>query len=319
MNLELIRFWSLIDRRCTFQYPSLSLYSGMFRVSVFPGASKRYKIRRVEYPWLRFMRSSAWKSLHGEMIEYFRNRKPARSSTVTVRAQTWPRFASKEQLISQGYVPGIIWKNGDERRIILERNDIEKIAFDDVGENSHLSNLFKARILRIHIENEPPEVCVVSDASAHVNNRELHFVKFSRHVPGKVTAVELPITLTGLLACPATLQGAQVDLAIPCVKVECIGDEIPPPILLDVSHLRFEPPYSKITLGDIEKLLPQDGKTRLSREYTRRDRIEKEIVLCYEIKGIEERALPTDYQDPNFFNRQGKKYHVTYSGFWPRQ
>lgn len=253
------------------------------------------------------------------MIDFFRHRKPDRCSSVSVKARQWPRFASKEQLLKEGFVPGIVWRHGEERRIMFERHEIENIAFDDVGENSHISNLFKARVLNVLIGDDCVERCVVSDASSHVNNRELHFLKLARHVPGKVTTVELPITLTGLLSCPATLQGAHVDLTMPTVKVECVGESIPPPLLLDVSNLRFEPPYSKITLGHIEKLLPRDGKTRLSREYSRRDRLQTEVVLCYETKGIEERPLPTDYQDPNFFNRQGRKYHVTYSGFWPRQ
>jgi len=291
----------------------------MLRSSSIREASKHYKIKRVDYPWMKFMRSGAWETMHTEMIDFFRQTKPRRSSAVSVKARQWPRFASKEQLLAEGYIPGIVWKHGDEFRVIFDREEMEKIAFDDVGENSHISNLFRARILKVLIDGDSVETCVVSDVSAHVNNRELHFIKLARHVPGKVTNVQLPISLTGLLACPATLQGAQIDLVLPSVKIECIGEEIPPPLLLDVSSLRYEPPYSKITLGQIEKLLPGDGKTRLSREYTQRDRVKTEVVLCYEIKGMEERPLPTDYQDPNFFNRQGKKYHVTYSGFWPRQ
>jgi hypothetical protein len=253
------------------------------------------------------------------MVEFFKYKRPQRCSTVTVGAREWPKFASKEQLINEGFVPGIVWKHGEERRVIFDHRDIERIAFDDVGENSHISSLFKARIVDIIVDGTWSERCVVSDVSAHVNNREIFFLKFARHIPGKVTCVDLPITLTGLLGCPANLQGAQIDLAIPTIKVECIGDEIPPPIMVDVSRLRYVAPYSKITLGEVEKLLPTDGKTRLSREYTEADRDEKEVVLCYEIRGIEERPLPNDYQDPNFFNRKGKKYHVTYSGFWPRQ
>lgn len=291
----------------------------MFRQTLSRLASKEYRIKRVDYPWMRYMRSNAWKALHKEMIEFFRHSKPPRSSTVTVAAREWPRFASKEQLLNEGFVPAVVWKYGEERRVILDRNDIEPIAFDDVGQNSHISNLFKARVINVIVDDQWIERCVVSDVSSHVNNRELFFVKFARHVPGKVTCVDLPVSLTGLLGCPATLQGAQIDLAMPTIKVECIGEEIPPPILVDVSKLRYEAPYTKITLGEVEKMLPKDGKTRLSREYTEEDRDLKEVVLCYEIRGMEERPLPDDYQDPNFFNRQGKKYHVTYSGFWPRQ
>ena len=291
----------------------------MLRTSVIAHASKHYRIKRVDYPWQRYMRSQSWKALHSEMIDFFKQKKPERCSEITVNAKRWPRFASKEQLLNEGYVPGVVWKFGEEVRVILDRKDIEPIAFDDVGENSHVSNLFKARLIRLAVDNEWTESCVVSDLSAHVNNRELHFLKFARHVPGKITSIDLPVTLTGLLGCQATLQGAQIDLAMPTIKVECVGETIPPPIMVDVSSLKYEAPYSKITLGQIEALLPQDGKTRLSREYSDADRQEKEVVLCYEIRGMEERPLPADYQDPNFFNRKGRKYHVTYSGFWPRQ
>jgi hypothetical protein len=291
----------------------------MFRIGAALNASKHYRIRRVDYPFLKYMRSQAWRALHSEMIKFFRQQKPERVSTVTVNAKRWPRFASKEQLLNEGLVPGIVWKYGEELKVVFERSEIESVAFDDVGANSHVSNLFKARLIHVKVDGEFTEDCVVSDFSAHVNNRELFFLKLARHIPGKVTTIDLPISLTGLLGCPATLQGAQVDLAMPTVKIECIGSEIPPPILVDVSGLRFEPPYTRVTLGEVEKLLPQDGKTRLSRIYTAKDRNEKDVVMCYEIRGVEERPLPPNYQDPNFFNRKGRKYHVTYSGFWPRQ
>lgn len=291
----------------------------MLSLSTVLTASKHYRIKRVEYPWMRFMRGQSWKTLHGEMVRFFNREQPVRNSTVAISAKEWPRFVSKEQLVSEGLVPAIVWKYGEERKLVFERKEIENFAFDDIGENSHVSNLFKARVFNIAVDGEWLETCVVSDVSAHVNQRELFFLKLARHIPGKVTTVDLPITLTGLLACPATLRGAQIDLAMPTVKVECIGADIPPPILLDVSKFEFQPPYSKITLGELERLLPSDGKTRLAREYSPRDKMEKEVVLCYEIRGIEERQLPADYQDPNFFNRKGKKYHVTYSGFWPRQ
>ena len=291
----------------------------MLTISRFCTASKQYRIKRVDYPWLKYTRSQAWRSLHADMIDFFRHRLPTRSSAVEVSAEQWPRYVAKEQLLNEGYVPAVVWKHGEERRVVFRREEIERIAFDDVGENSHVSALFKARLMRVVVDKEWIESCVVSDVSAHVNNRELFFLKLARHVPGIVTTVDLPISLIGLLGCPANLQGANVDLTMPTVRIECIGEEIPPPILLDVSKLKFEAPYTKITLGEVEALLPQDGKTRLSREYTQKDREEKEVVMCYDIRGIEEKPLPGDYQDPNFFNRKGRKYHVTYSGFWPRQ
>lgn len=291
----------------------------MLRRALVSLASKHYRIKRVDYPHLQFMRSRAWGALHKEMIDFFRRDKPVRDSTVTIRARSWPRFASKEQLLSEGLIPGIIWKYGDEVRVVFDRSDIERIAFDDVGENSHVSNLFQARLFRVQIDDECSENCVVSDFSAHVNNRELHFIRLARHIPGKVTTVDLPVSLTGLLGATATLQGAQINLAMPTVKVECIGDEIPPPFLLDVSGLRYEPPYTCITLNELQKMLPSDGKTRLSRIYSEEDIRDTEVVQCYELRGLEERPLPGDYQDPNFFNRKGRKYHITYSGFWPRQ
>lgn len=297
----------------------LSHLVSMFRVfnsKLF--ASKQYRIKRVEYPWLKFARLQAWKSLHSSMISFFQRERPVRDSTVTIHARSWPAFAGKEQLLREGLVPGIVWKHGAERRVVFEKSDIEQIAFDDIGENSHISLLFKARLLNVVVDNVWLEPCVVSEVSSHVNKQSLTFLKLARHVSGKPTTVELPISLVGLFGSPASLQGAQVDLVIPSVKIECTGDKIPPPILLDVSALKFHAPYTRITMDEIEKLLPDDdGKTRLASEYTNKEEIE--VVLCYEVRGIEERALPNDYQDPNFLNRKGKKYHVTYSGFWPRQ
>lgn len=121
--------------------------------------------------------------------------------------------------------------------------------------------------------------------------RHLYFVVFERHVQGSVTEVQLPLTMVGLLACPAYHEGESrgtplqlclsrlslsfifmcagcfskgfvgfrfyvfigyhVELARPTVPVQFVGAEPPPPLHVDVSKMRFSPPYNAITLDTL--------------------------------------------------------------------
>merc|ERR1712107_770501 len=101
-----------------------------------------------------------------------------------------------------------------------------------------------------------------------MGEQELKFVKFARHVPGRMTTLPIPVTLSGLWGCPGYRSGGHVDLSTPTIDVECVGEGIPPPFIIDVSHLRLEDPYGKITLGDMKSSLPADGRCA-SHESTR--------------------------------------------------
>merc|ERR1712194_142635 len=141
-----------------------------------------------------------------------------------------------------------------------------------------------------------------------------YFVRFERHVPGQVTTVPIPVSLSGFWGCPGYRHGGHVDLAMPIIECECVGNSIPPPFIIDVSKLKLEAPYGKITLQDIKNVLPDDGTVRFSRQYD----MDQEVVMCYDPKTVPEVPLPADYEDPNFDHRGGR-YHLTYTGFWPKQ
>ena len=250
------------------------------------------------------MNQMAWDNLHAEMIHFFKIR-PIRSSNVSLSARSWPRYAAKERLLEEGFIPAIVWKYGIERKIILRKEDILPIAFDD-GPDAHVSNLFTGRLFRIGIDDDYYEDCLVSDFKAHPVNKELYFISFARK-PSSVSAeFEIPVTLTGLFGCPGVVAGAQIELMMPKVKIR--GKTVPPPFLVDCSGLKLD---SSIKLVDLQEMLPEDclfvGKP------------DEEVVSCYDHKSLEEQQIPSDYQDPNFFRPSGKKYHLTYSGFWPRQ
>jgi hypothetical protein len=252
----------------------------------------------------------AWELMKQDMVNYFQAQ-PQRDSTVHVRATPWPRFTTKDEILEAGALPALVAKHGPERRFILNKEEVEKIAFDEP--QGHLSHLFKGRLFRIHIEDWIEE-CVVVDVNTHPVDRELYFVRFARHVPGKMTTVPIPVSLSGLWGCPGYHGGGHVDLAMPTIMCECVGEAIPPPFIIDVSDLKLESPYGKITLQDIKNMLPEDGTARFWRKYTP----DEEVVTCFDPKRIGETPLPLDYEDPNFDHRGGR-YHLTYTGFWPRQ
>ena len=248
------------------------------------------------------------------MKDFFKFR-PVRDSSVSLSARSWPQYAAKERLLEEGFIPAKIWKHGYDRQVILKKSDLLPVAFDD-GPNAHVSHLFKGRLFKIAVDDEYLEECVVSDYKAHPVNKEIFFVNFARQPAGILSTIPVPITLTGLFGCPGVTAGGTVDLAMPTVDLEISGLNIPPPIMVDCSSLRLEVPYSKVTLADIKNLLPKG--VRLSRKY-QRPLSNHDVVMCYDHRAIEEKPLPLDYQDPNFIRPSGKKYHLTYSGFWPKQ
>lgn len=275
-------------------------------------SKKHFVPQRVRYPWKVEATSHAWPLLHQEMIAHFRTR-TLRKTTAPLASSPWRRYSSTMQILDHGGVPAVIWKHGPDRRVILDKEHIYNLAFDE--EHGHLSHLFKARLFQVRAGNWIEE-CVVSSVKTHVVNREVYFVRLARHVPGIVTEVEIPVTLVSLFGCPAALAGGHVDLAMATVKCECIGDEIPPPFLVDCSKLRLDQPYGRITLRDMLPLLPADGKTRFHRDY---DLDATEVVHAYEPRSVVEKPLPEGWEDPNFFHHGGHKVHLTYGGFWPKQ
>ncbi|CAE8615357.1 unnamed protein product [Polarella glacialis] len=254
--------------------------------------------------------NDSWSFLKQEMVAHFRN-SPARDSTVHIRADEWPRFTMKEILLEKGRLPAVITRYGPNRRITFNKSELERIAFDE--KDGHLSHLFKGRLFRIHV-GDWVEECVVSDVSTHAVNQELYFVRFDRHVPGEMTTLSIPVSLSGLWGCPGYRSGGHVELAMPTIKCEVVGERIPPPFIIDVTQLRLEAPYGKITLEDIKKALPNDGSVRFSREYD----MDTEVVTCFDPKVVGEVPLPNEWQDPNFDHRGGR-YHLTYTGYWPKQ
>lgn len=280
------------------------------RTATRPSTSKRHKIRRVDYPWKAELLRESWEFLKQDMIAYFQSQ-PQRDSTVNIRASEWPRFVMKEQLLEKGRLPGVISRHGHPRKVVFDKTELERIAFDEP--QGHLSHLFKGRLFRIHV-GDWIEECVVSDVSTHPVEQELFFVRFQRHVPGQVTTLSIPVSLSGLWGCPGYRSGGHVDLAMPTIECEVVGDRIPPPFIIDVSNMKLEAPYGKITLQDIKHILPSDGTARFSRKYGP----DEEVVMCYDPKSVPEVPLPPDYEDPNFQHRGGR-YHLTYAGFWPKQ
>eukprot|EP00434_Breviolum_minutum_P027681 symbB.v1.2.024483.t1/scaffold2323.1/size82334/3 len=165
---------------------------------------------------------------------------------------------------------------------------MEAIAFDEA--DGHLSNLFKGRLFRVHI-GKWIEECVVTDVSTHPVEQELMFVRFDRHIPGRMTVVPIPVSISGLWGCPGYRKGGHVEVALPTVNCEVVGEKIPPPLVVDVSNLHLEQPFGKITLRDMLPLLPQDGTGTMLRE-----RLEVDIVVFITNDYIRETCMKS-FQD----------------------
>jgi len=255
----------------------------------------------------------AWPFLHSEMVEFFTER-PSRDSTAVITAREWPRFVSVEQIRAERYVPGIIWKHGPERRVCFKEEDIHALAFDEP--EGHLSHLFSGRLVKVHV-GSVEESCVVSHVSADPVDKHLYFVRLARHTAGNVTVVPIPLTMIGLLNSPAYRKGVHVELAMPTVKCEVVGECIPPPFQVDVSQLDYSPPFTSMYLRDLVGLLPEDGTVRFAREY---DVNSQEVAWAYEHSKLEEEAPPPDFIDPNWLKKGGRRMPIAARrGFYPQQ
>merc|ERR1740121_2393617 len=176
-----------------------------------PATSRRHRIRRIDYPWKRELLQDSWEFLKQDMVNYFQSQ-PQRDSTVNIQGREWPRFVMKEQILESGRLPAVISRYGPPRKVMFDKAELERIAFDEP--EGHLSNLFKGRLFRIHV-GDWIEECVATDVSTHAVEQELYFVRFTRHVPGEVTTVPIPVSLSGLWCCPGYRSGGHVDLAMP--------------------------------------------------------------------------------------------------------
>ncbi|CBZ55315.1 conserved hypothetical protein [Neospora caninum Liverpool] len=173
--------------------------------------------------------------------------------------------------------------------------------------------VFQARLFRLRI-GKWIEECIPTFVQADPVARRLYFVKFERHVEGKISEVDIPTTMVGLLACPAYQRGYHVELVMPTIRCQCVGADIPPPFFVDVSRLHYSPPYTAITLQDLQHLLPSDGSARFHPSY---NVATQEVAWAYEVGTLPDAPLPADYVDPNFINRKGQKMDVVFRSHFP--
>ncbi|CRG98139.1 conserved Plasmodium protein, unknown function [Plasmodium gallinaceum] len=257
-----------------------------------------YNTKRYHLNYKLYLKFKQWNYLKKEMINYFNSNYKV-DTTVDLEAKCWEKFKKKELIQAHGYIPAIIWKYGCEERICIKHKLIDEYAFEE--EDGHLSLLFSARLFRIHLKGKIIE-CVVSHVEADPKN--------------KITELNIPCSLVGLIGCPAYINGYHVQLALNYIKCKIIGNNIPPPFQIDVSKLTYKEPYNSIKLKDLMYLLPQDGNVVFSEEY---NLDETEVVWTYEPGKIPETPLPDDYIDPNFLNKKGKRIQLTYKDYWPKQ
>ncbi|GIX63449.1 aspartate aminotransferase [Babesia caballi] len=252
-----------------------------------------------------------WKILKRQLCELFRGH--SRETEATVDVLAWPKFVQKEHLWAEGLVPALITAHGPPRKICIKSQDIFPLAFDE--EHGHLSHLFSGRLYNLRL-GDRVERCVVSQVQSDPVEKALYFVRFARQVEGQITEVDIPCTVVGLLASPAYLKGYHVQLMMPTIKCEVAGSTVPPPFQIDVSQLDYKEPFNSIYLRDIAHLLPEDESVMFHRSY---DPDRQEVVCAYQTGTLPEEPLPADYVDPNFLNKKGRRIHLTYKGFFPKQ
>eukprot|EP00920_Eleutheroschizon_duboscqi_P006878 GHVT01016028.1.p1 GENE.GHVT01016028.1~~GHVT01016028.1.p1 ORF type:complete len:321 (-),score=49.15 GHVT01016028.1:857-1819(-) len=262
------------------------------------------------------LNQQVWPHLHREMINFFKRVRPPRDSTAVLYPRPWERFLRREYLLGAHMVPCELAGFGPRRRFCLPAADVSSLAFDEA--EGHLSYLFSGRMYHLNFPGEATELAVVSHVEVDQVERSIYFVRFARHIPGQITSVKIPLTLHGLLACPAYLNGYHVELASPVVRCQVAGRVIPPPLQVDVSELRYAEPYKAINLRSLLPHLPPDGSVRFHPDY---DLDAEEIAWTYDPSTYPETPLPADWVDPNFIDKDGRNMlrRVSYRGGYSRR
>jgi len=167
------------------------------------------------------------------------------------------KIASKH-LRRRGMVPGILFGPGDHAGELLSfaSADIERL----VRKHGHAG--VGSRVLELHFEGgDRREAVIAKQLTLDAMTRDVENATFMPCGPDTKVRVRVPIRTEGEDASPGVKRGGFAWKLAKTLEVRCVGKDIPPEIVVDVSKLDIG---GKVFLPDIE--LPEGVQVRLKDE-----------------------------------------------------
>lgn len=141
-------------------------------------------------------------------------------------------------LRTDGLVPAVVYGAGEPAEMI----QIEKRAVDTLLEHGGASHL-----IDLEGPDMPKSRVLIREVQRHPLRRSVIHMDFVRVAAGAKVRMNVPVVLIGVA--PATAGGAIVLQNVDAVEIECLPDDLPQHIEVDLSAL--EDIHSRIIMADL--------------------------------------------------------------------
>lgn len=182
-------------------------------------------------------------------------------------------------LRTEGWVPGVIY-GGDQPTQAIQLNAKAVERFTQQSSAAHLIDLEGPAMPRTRV--------LIREIQRHPLRRHVIHMDFVRIGRDTKIRVEVPLVLVG--SAPVTAEGAIVLLNESTVEIECLPDDLPEHIEVDVSGLAHL--HDRITLAEL--VLPKG--VRLLAEHPDEPAVSVTIprAVAHEMGEEEEEAAPAE-------------------------
>jgi large subunit ribosomal protein L25 len=136
------------------------------------------------------------------------------------------KYHSK-QYKEQGQIPAIVYGDDINQPVLINEKDFTKV-FETVGEHS---------LITIDIEGTK-KLVLVRDYQEHPVTRRLIHIDFFKVNPKRKVSTRVPVHPKGLAV--GVKMGGVLEQYQHGLIVECLPDDIPDEIVIDVSHLKIK-------------------------------------------------------------------------------
>jgi large subunit ribosomal protein L25 len=134
------------------------------------------------------------------------------------------------KLRSSGRIPAVVYGHGEETRsVTVDARELERLFAHIHKDNT---------VINLRIEGEKSEVkTLIREVQSHPARGNVLHVDFYQIHAGERITVSVPIHLTGSAA--GVKAGGILQHALNDIEIECLADQIPDEIKIDVSHLEI--------------------------------------------------------------------------------
>lgn len=167
----------------------------------------------------------------------------------TIQAEHREDFGknASRRLRQAGRIPGVVYGGGGSAiPVVVDPKKVSQILYSETGHNT---------LFTLEIKGKTPARVMLKDWQTEPVKGDLLHVDMVRIAADEVLKVKVPIHLTGE-AQGVKLQGGILDFVLREVEIECLPDDIPERITLDISGLSLG---HALRVGD----LPLGAKTKL--------------------------------------------------------